>query len=300
MEAAVAVTNGKRKAEDDEEVAPKKTKTETGAIARGADGEQEASANVFVGKLSWNVDNDWLKSEFDQFGEISSARVMFDRTTQKSRGFGYVEFANVEDATKAVEAMNGKEIDGREINVNFASARPAPTEGARQDRAKQFNDKPSDPSKTLFVGNLSFQADENTIYETFGEYGSVQSVRLITDRETGAPKGFGYVEFEDVDQAKAALEALAGQDVAGRSIRLDYAPARDNNNAGGGGRGGFGGGRGGGRGGFGGDRGGRGGFGGGRGGDRGGRGGGRGRGAPRGGPRTGGSVPFAGKKMTFE
>jgi nucleolin len=197
---------------------------------------------------------------------------MFDRTTQKSRGFGYVEFANVEDATKAVEAMNGKEIDGREINVNFASARPAPTEGARQDRAKQFNDKPSDPSKTLFVGNLSFQADENTIYETFGEYGSVQSVRLITDRETGAPKGFGYVEFEDVDQAKAALEALAGQDVAGRSIRLDYAPARDNNNAGGGGRGGFGGGRG----------------------------GGRGRGAPRGGPRTGGSVPFAGKKMTFE
>lgn len=174
---------------------------------------------------------------------------MFDRTTQKSRGFGYVEFANVEDATKAVEAMNGKEIDGREINVNFASARPAPTEGARQDRAKQFNDKPSDPSKTLFVGNLSFQADENTIYETFGEYGSVQSVRLITDRETGAPKGFGYVEFEDVDQAKAALEALAGQDVAGRSIRLDYAPARDNNNAGGGGgRGGFGGGRGGGRG----------------------------------------------------
>lgn len=116
---------------------------------------------------------------------------------------------------------------------------------------------------------------------------------LTVTRDSGRFKGFGYITFYSVDDAKSVVEQLQGADLMGRGVRLDYASGRPENNGGGGGRGGFGG-RGGGRGGFGdrGGRGGRGGFGGrggGRGGfgDRGGRGGGRGGGG------------FQGKKITF-
>lgn len=115
-------------------------------------------------------------------------------------------------------------------------------------------------------------------------------------RETGNPKGFGYVTFTSIDDAKTAFDAMMGQEIAGRPVRLDYAQPRPERSEGG--RGGFGGGRGGGRGGGfgggrgGGGRGGRGGFG-----DRGGRGGARG---GRGGSTNrGGFGDFKGKKQTF-
>lgn len=119
-------------------------------------------------------------------------------------------------------------------------------------------------------------------------------IRLPTDRETGEPKGFGYVTFASIDEAKAALEAMQGAYISSRPVRLDYSQPRPQNDAGG--RGGFGGrGRGGdrggrGRGGFGGGRG-RGGF------DRGGRGGGRGRG---GSTNRGGFGDFKGQKVSFD
>lgn len=166
--------------------------------------------------------------------------------------------------------------------MNFANARKPDADK----RAKVFNDKRSPPADTLWIGSLPFDTTEDHIYEAFGEYGDVQSVRLPTDRETGAAKGFGYVTFGDVAQATAALEALNGTEFGSRRIRIDFAPPKPDNR-----EGGFGGGRGG-RGGFGGRGGGRGG---------GGRGGGRGRGGPpRGGARTGGIVESAGQKVTFD
>jgi nucleolin len=140
--------------------------------------------------------------------------------------------------------------------------------------------------------------------EIFGEYGEIKAIRLPTDQESGQLKGFGYVEYSSVDEAREALKELQGVDLAGRSARLDFSTPRQNTGdsprGGRGGRGGFNdrGGRGGGRGrgGFG-DRGGFGGRGGGRGrggfNDRGGRGG-------RGGSTNrGGMGDFQGKKMTF-
>lgn len=279
-------TGTKRKADDDGESQAKKAKTETST-------GEDPTTTIFVGKLSWSVDDDRLAQEFAQCGEIESAHVQTDRDSGKSRGFGYVRFKTAEAVEKALE-LQGMEIDGRAVNIDRST--PPNKDKARENRAKSFNDQVSPPSSTLFVGNLSFGVTEDTVWSFFNDYG-VKNIRLPTDRDTGRPKGFGYVEFEDVDSAKKAFEACNGQEIEGRSIRLDYSQPRD---ASGGGRGGFGdrGGRGGGRGGRGGfgDRGGR---GGGRGFDRGGRGGGRGRGAPRGGFKSGGISEFQGKKITF-
>ena len=103
----------------------------------------------------------------------------------------------------------------------------------------------------LYVGNLPFSATENEIEVAFGEFGTVQSVKLITDRDTGRPRGFGFVEMGSDAEAQAAIDALHGKDMGGRALTVNVAKPRENRGGGGGGRGGYGGG-GGGRGGYGG------------------------------------------------
>jgi RNA recognition motif-containing protein len=122
----------------------------------------------------------------------------------------------------------------------------------------------------LYVGNLSYNTNEDGLKELFSAYGTPDSVRILTDRDTGRSKGFGFVEYSNDEDAKAAMAALNGKDFQGRALVVNEARPKA---AGGGGRGGYGGGGGGGRGGYGGG-GGRGGYGGG--GGRGGYGGGRG------------------------
>ncbi len=78
--------------------------------------------NIFVGNLSFETTNETLRAEFEAYGEITSVNILKDRMTNRSRGFGFVEMANQEEAVKAIEAMNGKNIDGRTINA--AEARP--------------------------------------------------------------------------------------------------------------------------------------------------------------------------------
>lgn len=75
---------------------------------------------LFVWNISWNIDWKQLKETFSEFGEVAFARVVTDRESGRSRGFGFVEFTNIEDATKAKEAMNWKELDGRELKIDFA------------------------------------------------------------------------------------------------------------------------------------------------------------------------------------
>jgi RNA recognition motif-containing protein len=84
---------------------------------------------------------------------------------------------------------------------------------------------PGEEMKTIYVGNLPFSASEDQIRQLFEQYGKVQSVKLITDRETGRPRGFGFVEM-DGGEADAAISALNGQQFGGRSLRINEARER--------------------------------------------------------------------------
>ena len=76
--------------------------------------------------------------------------------------------------------------------------------------------------KSIYVGNLPFSATEDEIRNLFAQHGTVNSVKLVTDRETGRPRGFAFVEMEG-DQALAAIEAINGTDMGGRSLRVNEA-----------------------------------------------------------------------------
>ena len=78
------------------------------------------SKKLFVGGLSWGTTDDALHGAFSRFGEIAEAKVITDRETGRSRGFGFVTFANDEHAVSAINEMNGAELDGRTIKVNEA------------------------------------------------------------------------------------------------------------------------------------------------------------------------------------
>lgn len=81
-------------------------------------------------------------------------------------------------------------------------------------------------AKKIYVGNISFNTSEDDLRNVFGTYGDVVSVNIITDRETGRSKGFGFVELSSDDDANAAIASLNGKEVDGRQLRVNEAQDR--------------------------------------------------------------------------
>ena len=81
------------------------------------------STNIYVGNLAFTTDSDALKALFAEYGEVTRAQVIADRDTGRSRGFGFVEMASADEAQKAIDQLNGSNVDGRQLNVNVAKER---------------------------------------------------------------------------------------------------------------------------------------------------------------------------------
>ena len=81
------------------------------------------NAKLYISNLSYTSTEDSLKEALSEYGEVTSVRIITDRDTGRSRGFGFAEFKNAEDAKKAIDGMNGKEVDGREVRVAEAQER---------------------------------------------------------------------------------------------------------------------------------------------------------------------------------
>uniref|UniRef100_A0A9J8AG03 Nucleolin n=1 Tax=Cyprinus carpio carpio TaxID=630221 RepID=A0A9J8AG03_CYPCA len=221
-------------------------------------GRATAAANkvLVVNNLAFTANEDALQSVFEK-----AVSIRIPQNNGRPKGFAFLEFENVEDAKEALENCNNTEIEGRSIRLEFSQS--------ERDRSSGGGRGGSGPTKTLFVKGLSEDTTDHSLKEAFD--GAVNA-RIVTDRDTGSSKGFGFVDFDSEEDCKAAKEAMDDGEIDGNRVTLDYAKPKGEGGRGGG-RGGFGGGfggRGGGRGGFGGRGGGRG------GGFRGGRGGGRG------------------------
>ncbi len=88
----------------------------------------------------------------------------------------------------------------------------------------------------IYVGNLSFDATQNDIHDAFSQYGDVSSVNVIMDRETGRPRGFAFVEMPNDEEARAAVDGLNLQEIAGRAVNVNEAKPREDRSGGGRGR----------------------------------------------------------------
>ena len=139
----------------------------------------------------------------------------------------YTAIIDFKDSAGAAASMeqNGADFGGRWLNIKYSSDKPvtAPREASQKEEG----------CVTVFVGNLSFNIDEDTVRETFKDCGEISMIRFAEDRETGQFKGFGHVEFVETEATDKAVE-LAGTYVMDRPIRVDY--ANDRRKSGGGGK----------------------------------------------------------------
>lgn len=90
-------------------------------------------------------------------------------------------------------------------------------------------------ASNLYVGNLPFEMTEDELHELFAAHGEVVSAKVITDRETGRPRGFGFVEMQEAEDAQKAIQSLDGQDFKGRNLKVNVAKPREDRGGGGGG-----------------------------------------------------------------
>ena len=189
---------------------------------------------LFVGGLAWSIDDDKLWETFKEFGEIPFCRVVTDRETQQSRGFGFVSFAKEEDAKKAEAEMNGKTIEGRWLKVNFAApkgeapATPSGEGGKGKGKGGKGGGKGARTDEfKLFVGGLSWGTDDDALWKAFEVHGEIAFGRVMTDRETGDSRGFGFVSYKTKEDAEKAVAAMDQAEVDGRTINVNFAKPKE-------------------------------------------------------------------------
>jgi polyadenylate-binding protein len=200
---------------------PRKDRAESGAAA------DATFTNVFVKSLPAEVDDDEkLMGMFTPYGEIKSAVVMKDGDG-KSRGFGFVNFAEHDDATKAIEELNGKETDGKTLYVGRAQK--------KRDRERELRDK-FDQLKlerankftgvNLYVKNLDDIVDDEKLREAFAPYGSISSAKVMSD-DKGNSTGFGFVCFGSTEEATKAVSEMNGQLLGNKPLYVALAQRKD-------------------------------------------------------------------------
>ncbi|MED6195858.1 hypothetical protein PIB30_041887 [Stylosanthes scabra] len=197
---------------------------ETEALVDGSEGDGEGGfdepsedTKLFVGNLPFDVDSQRLAMLFEQAGAVEIAEVIYNRATDRSRGFGFVTMSTIEEADRAVEKFSGYELDGRTLTVNKAA--PRGTQPERTPRA-------FDSSLRVYVGNLPWDVDNIRLEQIFSEHGKVEQARIVYDRETGRSRGFGFVTMSSETDMNDAIAALDGQNLDGRSLRVNVAEER--------------------------------------------------------------------------
>uniref|UniRef100_A0A7N5JRI8 Polyadenylate-binding protein n=1 Tax=Ailuropoda melanoleuca TaxID=9646 RepID=A0A7N5JRI8_AILME len=155
--------------------------------------------NIFIRNLANSIDNKSLYDTFSVFGNIVSCKVVTDENG--SRGFGFVHFEKSEAAKRAIAKMNGILLKGSQVFLGQFKPRKV-REAELRAKANIFTN--------VYVKNFGDDVDDECLKEVFGEFGSVLSVRVTID-ESGKSKGFGFVNFENFEDAKKAIEGMNGK-----------------------------------------------------------------------------------------
>jgi nucleolin len=157
---------------------------------------------------------------FEQAGTVEMVEVIYDRETGRSRGFAFVTMSSVEEVEAAVAKFNGYELEGRALRVNSG---PPPPKGESSFGGDRGPRRSFDNTNRVYVGNLAWSVDNFALENLFSEQGKVVDAKVVTDRETGRSRGFGFVTYSSADEVNRAIDSLNGADLDGRQIRVSVA-----------------------------------------------------------------------------
>jgi len=154
------------------------------------------NTNVFVKYLPSSVDDGGLADLFSSCGVIRSAKVMVDHQTGLSLGFGFVRFDSPEEAYQAIHKMSGQRVQNKNLLCKLSNC--------------SSNSITPEPSSNLYIKPLLPNTRESDLKELFGAFGPIAAAKVMVDKATGESKQIGFVRFEEVEHASAALHALNG------------------------------------------------------------------------------------------
>ncbi|XXG44680.1 hypothetical protein AAC387_Pa01g4417 [Persea americana] len=177
---------------------------------------------LFVGNLPFNVDSSELAGLFVQAGNVQMVEVIYDKTTGRSRGFGFVTMSSLEEVKAAERQFNGYELDGRPLRVNSG---PPPPKDDLSPRGFRVGGG-VEAANRVYVGNLSWGVDDVALESLFSEQGKVMEAKVVYDRDSGRSRGFGFVTYSSAEEVDNAISSLNGVDLKGRQIRVTVAEAR--------------------------------------------------------------------------
>ncbi|XP_001154541.2 polyadenylate-binding protein 3 [Pan troglodytes] len=185
--------------------------------------------NVYIKNFGEDMDDERLKDLFGKFGPALSVKVMTDESG-KSKGFGFVSFERHEDAQKAVDEMNGKELNGKQIYVGRAQKKverqtelKRTFEQMKQDRITRYQ------VVNLYVKNLDDDIDDERLRKAFSPFGTITSAKVMM--EGGRSKGFGFVCFSSPEEATKAVTEMNGRIVATKPLYVALAQRKEERQA---------------------------------------------------------------------
>ncbi|KAM7320217.1 hypothetical protein ACRRTK_020660 [Alexandromys fortis] len=185
--------------------------------------------NVYIKNFGDHMDDETLSDLFGRFGQVLSVKVMTDEGG-KSKGFGFVSFEKHEDAQKAVEEMNGKELNGKHIYVGRAQKKvdrhtelKRKFEQVTQDRNIRYQ------GINLYVKNLDDGIDDERLQKEFSPFGTITSTKVMM--EGGRSKGFGFVCFSSPEEASKAVSEMNGRIVATKPLYVALAQRKEERQA---------------------------------------------------------------------
>ncbi|KAI3659936.1 hypothetical protein MP638_004963 [Amoeboaphelidium occidentale] len=178
---------------------------------------------IWIGNLAFKTTAESLMKFFESCGEIS--RVSMPTSNGKNKGFAHIDFKTEEDKQKAI-ALSEQECDGRKVLIKDANDYEV---NGRKDRGakkpKKQNEKKAEESNRLFIGNIALTSSRDGIRQTFEKFGKVAHLRVSEFEDSGKCKGYAWVEYETIDEAKAAVVCDKIK-LDGRILRVEYAKGR--------------------------------------------------------------------------
>lgn len=181
--------------------------------------------NIYVNNLEASLSDDELKSLFTEYGNIKSAVIMRDEAG-KSKGFGFINFDTPEEAEKAVQAMNGKDLKGKALYVGRAQKK---TERESELRNKFEQLKMEHMQKyqgvNLYIKNLDDETDDDKLRAIFSVFGPITSARVMKDK--GVSKGFGFVCFSTPEEATRAVTEMNGKIIGSKPLYVALAQRKE-------------------------------------------------------------------------
>jgi len=183
--------------------------------------------NIYINNVDENVSEEKFRELFTPFGNIKSVIVMKDDATGKSKGFGFINFETPEQAEKAVNEMNGKDINGKNIFVGRAQKK-AERESELKQKFEQIKMEHLQKYQgvNLYIKNLEDDYDDDKLRAVFINYGTITSAKIMKDSK-GNSKGFGFVCFNSPEEATRAVTEMNGKIVGSKPLYVALAQRKE-------------------------------------------------------------------------